>query len=404
MSYKINGIEMVTASEIVEATGWTKRTIDRKMKRFNYAHISLKPKEIKGLYERYGRVWNGCPSKLNLYPLSVKEELVSMSKRRRNPLNALATIPAVEKEKEETTIKNSVMTQEISALCFENKEFGALRSIVKGGLPWFVGIDVAKALGYTDVWNAIRDHVDDDDKISVKRSKGMAIFQSCQNDKFSASLDTIGFTVPPRGLTVINESGMYSLILSSKLPSAKRFKHWVTSEVLPSIRKTGKYEDAASTVSTTPSYENLSPTVRALIEIDTHCRDNENEVTKLKEEVDELKSLVSSLKSSFSTIGTLHTTNWREECVSALRSLSPSNNEFDYTSVYNKAYRELEKVCHCNLWQRVSNIKNRMRKQGATRTMVEKIGRMDAIERSSDLKEPFINIVERMVGRSISKA
>lgn len=400
MSYKINGIEMVTASEIVEATGWTRITIDKKMKRFNYTHISLKSKEIKRLYERYGRVWNGSPSKLNLYPLSVKEDLISMSKRRITPLNALATIPTVE-EKEE----NGTMPSLMAGIIAENPEFGKVRVVRdENDECYMVALDVAKALGYENDRDAIIKHVDNEDKFMLKYNDKALKIQKSQNATNSVITGSVGFDVPPRGFTVINESGMYALIFRSKLPSAKRFKHWVTSEVLPSIRRTGRYEDASSTVSTTPSYENLSPTVRALIEIDTHCRDNENEVTKLKEEVNELKSLVSSLKSSFSTIGTLHTTNWREECVSALRSLSPSNNDFDYTSVYNKAYRELEKVCHCNLWQRVSNIKNRMRKQGATKTMMEKIGRMDAIERSSDLKEPFINIVERMVGRSISKA
>ena len=138
-------------------------------------------------------------------------------------------------------MNNSRMAQEISALCFDNKEFGALRGINIEGSPWFVGKDVAKALGYELERKAIRDHVDDDDKTMLKSKKGTVEIQTFQNGTFSASLDTIGFTVPPRGLTVINESGMYSLILSSKLPSAKRFKHWITSEVLPSIRKTGGY-------------------------------------------------------------------------------------------------------------------------------------------------------------------
>lgn len=87
------------------------------------------------------------------------------------------------------------------------------------GEPWFVGKDVANVLGYMDAYGALKKHVDDDDK------------QNCQNDSFES----------PRGMTVINESGLYSLVLSSKLPSAKEFKKWVTSEVLPSIRKHGGY-------------------------------------------------------------------------------------------------------------------------------------------------------------------
>lgn len=102
---------------------------------------------------------------------------------------------------------------------FNNPEFGQIRTIDHDGEPWFVGKDVAAALGYSDVNKAIAMHVDDEDKL---------------NDKSSSSLGQ-------RGGWVINESGLYSLLLSSKLPTAKKFKRWVTSEVIPSIRKHGGY-------------------------------------------------------------------------------------------------------------------------------------------------------------------
>ena len=108
---------------------------------------------------------------------------------------------------------------------FENKEFGKVRTIIIGNDFWFVGKDVASILEYSNTKDAIIKHVDSDDK---------QIFQKSQNV-------TLGLKVPNRGLTIINESGLYSLILSSKLPKAKEFKHWITSEVLPSIRKTGGY-------------------------------------------------------------------------------------------------------------------------------------------------------------------
>lgn len=103
---------------------------------------------------------------------------------------------------------------------FENQEFGSIRIVIIDGEPWFVGKDVAVALGYKDTKNALKLHVDDEDK------RGWQI------------------TTPggEQQMTIINESGMYALIFGSKLPSAKKFKHWVTSEVLPAIRKTGKYE------------------------------------------------------------------------------------------------------------------------------------------------------------------
>lgn len=101
-------------------------------------------------------------------------------------------------------------------------EFGNLRTLTIDGEPWFVGKDVAEALGYSNSSKAIITHVADEDKI-------IKMLPNSQNGK------TIGKTY------IINESGLYSLILSSKLESAKVFKHWVTSEVLPTIRKTGGY-------------------------------------------------------------------------------------------------------------------------------------------------------------------
>ena len=102
---------------------------------------------------------------------------------------------------------------------FENKEFGKVRTMEVNGEPFFVGKDVAEILGYADTNKAIAMHVDEEDKL---------------NDKMALSLGQ-------RGGWFINESGLYSLILTSKLPKAKAFKRWVTSEVLPSIRKHGLY-------------------------------------------------------------------------------------------------------------------------------------------------------------------
>lgn len=102
---------------------------------------------------------------------------------------------------------------------FNNEEFGDIRTIMKDNEPWFVGKDVAAALGYKSIRDALARHVDGEDKGVVKH-------------------DTLGGA---QELIVINESGLYSLVLKSKLPSAKSFKRWVTSEVLPQIRKTGGY-------------------------------------------------------------------------------------------------------------------------------------------------------------------
>lgn len=102
---------------------------------------------------------------------------------------------------------------------FENPEFGQVRTITINGEPWFVGNDVASILKYKDKYSALRKNVDEDDK----------------------RLCPVGSPSGVQETTVINESGLYSLIFGSKLETAKEFKRWVTSEVLPSIRKTGNY-------------------------------------------------------------------------------------------------------------------------------------------------------------------
>lgn len=106
---------------------------------------------------------------------------------------------------------------------FENPEFGHIRGLKIEGEPWFVGKDIAEALGYADTAAALKKHVDDEDKKLFKAD------------------DLPTLKMSNYGAYLINESGLYSLMLKSKLPGAKKFKRWVTSEVLPSIRKTGAY-------------------------------------------------------------------------------------------------------------------------------------------------------------------
>ena len=103
---------------------------------------------------------------------------------------------------------------------FENAEFGQVRTVTIDNEPWFVGKDVAEALGYAKARNAIASHVSDEDKKDAPIQGTPGGMQT---------------------MTMINESGLYALIFGSKLEAAKRFKHWVTSEVLPAIRKHGAY-------------------------------------------------------------------------------------------------------------------------------------------------------------------
>lgn len=119
---------------------------------------------------------------------------------------------------------------------FQNKSFGLIRTLAINNEPWFVGKDVAEILGYAKPENAIANHVDEEDKTST------LIQGSGSNYKSKA--------------IIINESGLYSLVLSSKLPSAKEFKRWITHEVIPAIRKHGAYmtEDTLEKALTSPDF------------------------------------------------------------------------------------------------------------------------------------------------------
>lgn len=150
---------------------------------------------------------------------------------------------------------------------FENPEFGQVRTVELDGQPWLVGKDVAEALGYKNPGKAIIAHVDEDDKRLEMLSQGT----DSQNGNVSPSSKT----------ALINESGLYSLILSSKMPKAKAFKHWVTSEVLPALRRNGVYE----TVKAQQHIEQLEATnerLTAAIQAVSTAKEQLAEVTDLR--------------------------------------------------------------------------------------------------------------------------
>lgn len=134
-------------------------------------------------------------------------------------------------------------------MIFENAEFGQIRTVTINNEAWFAGKDVATALGYSNTRDALSKHVDGEDKADV------AFHDGSQR----------------RNMVAINESGLYALIFGSKLKSAKKFKHWVTSEVLPSIRKTGSYE-----------MKNYSPEMKAILMHDEKIVKIDGRVTDLE--------------------------------------------------------------------------------------------------------------------------
>lgn len=150
---------------------------------------------------------------------------------------------------------------------FNNSEFGAIRTVQINGDVYFVGKDVAEALGYSNSRKAIADHVDDEDK-------GVTM------------CDTLG---GKQNLTVINESGVYALVFGSKLPTARQFKHWVTSEILPTIRKHGAYmtEQTLEQALTSPDF---------LIKLATQLKEEKEKSAQLETTVNKQNELLERAK------------------------------------------------------------------------------------------------------------
>lgn len=175
---------------------------------------------------------------------------------------------------------------------FENPEFGTVRTVLIDGEPWFVGNDIARALGYKDLYSALRHNVESEDK------------RLCPVSSTSGMQDT----------TVVNESGLYGLIFNSKLDSAKNFKKWVTSEVLPSIRKNGGYIQ---------NQEEMTPeqiVANALIVANKIIAEKEAKIVEMKPKADYFDNLIDSkLLTTFrDTAKELHIppkqfTNWLAE-------------------------------------------------------------------------------------------
>lgn len=163
---------------------------------------------------------------------------------------------------------------------FKNEDFGEVRTLIKNGEPWFVGKDIAEILGYSNTKDALATHVEAEDKEVIQRSE-------------NATLE-----IPNRGLTIINESGLYSLILSSKLPTAKKFKHWITAEVLPTIRKHGAYmtEQTIEQALTNPDF---------LIRLATQLKDEQTKNKQLEAKVEEQKPKVIFAESVVASDGTI---------------------------------------------------------------------------------------------------
>ena len=213
---------------------------------------------------------------------------------------------------------------------FNHPEFGNLRCIEKDGEPWFVGKDVAMALGYSNTIDALSRHVDVEDKGVVNHDTPSGI----------------------QKMTIINESGLYSLILSSKLEKAKRFKHWVTSEVLPALRKTGSYTISQSQNGQSKPMSREYLLATAFLESQKVIEENTREIARLSVECDNLNDQVSQDQEVIDAM-TKDVTPAEKRAV--LNRLMTYKHGAVAGSRWSILYREFEEKYHFNLDIRMRN-------------------------------------------------
>lgn len=227
---------------------------------------------------------------------------------------------------------------------FNNKEFGTIRIVKIEGEPWMVGRDVAQSLGYVNTKDALANHVDAEDKQIIQRSE-------------STTLD-----IPNRGLTIINESGLYSLVLSSKMPNAKKFRRWVTSEVLPSIRKTGGY------IAATPEMTEAEIMARAVLVAQDTIKRMDERIKVLQAENAVQKQVIAEFEPIRQYVDTI---------LSSARTLTVTQIAADY----GMSAKKLNKILHEEGIQRKVNrqwiLYNKYMNHGYTKSRTINIVRKD---------------------------
>ncbi|WP_077735657.1 BRO-N domain-containing protein [Bacillus sonorensis] len=228
-----------------------------------------------------------------------------------------------------------------------------VRTVVKDGEPWFVAKDVCDVLGITDARKSVN-LLDEDERNSVPVT-----------DSLGRNQETF----------IINEPGLYSLILRSRKPEAKQFKRWITHEVIPTIRKTGSYQMEQPK---TP-LEVLQGTINQLIEQDKRMNQLEGQVNNI------------------SNIVSMNNVGWREKVNVILKRIAKNWTGVEpYRSVMNLSYERLEQRAGCKLDIRLNNRKERALSQGMSKTYVKKINKLDVIAEEKRLVEIYIQVVKEM--------
>lgn len=247
-----------------------------------------------------------------------------------------------------------------------NYESSEIRTVQVNGEPWFVLADVCKVLEISNSRN-ISSRLEPDEK-------GVTL------------VDTLGGT---QQMTIINESGLYTVILRSDKPQAKPFRKWVTSVVLPSIRKTGSYS-----VQQPNAFENLSPQLQVLIQMETRQKQIE---ARQAEQATALAGLEQKLQNTCEVIA-LDKTAWRKDSEHLINKIARATGDGygGIRLVYEEIYRSIESRAGVSLNTRLTNKRNRMAGDGICKSKRDKLTRIDIIAEDKKLIEIYVAIVKEL--------
>lgn len=245
-----------------------------------------------------------------------------------------------------------------------NYESSEVRTVQVNGEPWFVLADVCKVLEISNSRN-ISSRLEPDEK-------GVTL------------VDTLGGT---QQMTIINESGLYAVVLRSDKPQAKPFRKWVTSEVLPSIRKHGSY-------SVQSQFADLSPQLQVLIQMETRQKQIE---ARQAEQATALAGLEQKLQNTCEVIA-LDKTAWRKDSEHLINKIAWATGEGygGIRLVYEEIYRSIESRAGVSLNTRLTNKRNRMAGEGVCKSKRDKLTRVDIIAEDKKLIEIYVAIVKEL--------
>ena len=252
---------------------------------------------------------------------------------------------------------------------FNNEQFGSVRTVQIDGEPWLVGKDVAEALGYANPQKAIRDHVDDEDK-TLNES----------------------FTVNGTQAVLINESGLYALVVGSKLPSAKAFKRWVTSEVLPSIRKTGGYQQNGF---------RMSDALMVMANVAKLAEENQRRLNAVEESQKELVGKLDKAAEAF-TAPSFSPDTWQENARATIAAIVQENG-LSYQAYTGELYKKLESVACVELTSRQTFKRKRMKAEGATYRDRQAVSKLSIIAADAKLRAIFDGVLREEKAKRLLK-